>query len=444
VALVSTRDERKRRGRLLRGACPRSNHAIWNGRDDSTDPLAVIEASDAGLVPGLLPVRYGRMAQSPFAFFRGTASLQAFDLRDSPISGTIVQLGGDCHVMNFGGFATPERRLVFDIVDFDESFPGPWEWDVKRLAASLVLAARHRGLSEAVACEAVCAAVASYRSRTAEYANFSALEVWYAQIGLAELGASFGQDASAAGSLHDAATVERGRGRIDDKPPLVYHFRDCAPAWAGLVHAFFGRYRQSISTERRQLFDRFAFEDLAVKIVGVGSVGTRCTVALFLSDDADPLFLQVKEARRSVLEPRESRSRFAHQGERVAIGQRLMQAAGDIFLGWAEVPGSRDYYVRRLHDVKISILLETLGARALLEYGVACGWALARAHAKAGDAPAISGYLGASDRFDRAVAQYAAAYADQVERDYETFARAIDSGRIAAERGEFAPVEFTP
>lgn len=441
---MSARDERRRQGRALRDACPRSSHATWNGRAASTDPVAIIEASDAGLVAGLLPLRYGRMAQSPFAFFRGTASLQAVDLRDSPISGTIVQLCGDCHVMNFGGFATPERRLVFDIVDFDETFPGPWEWDVKRLAVSLVLAARHRGFSEAVGREAAGAALATYRNRIAEYAALSTLEVWYAQIGLVELGPFFGKNAAAAGSLNDAAIVERGRGRIVDKPPLVYHFRECAPAWAGLIHTFFARYRQSISADRRQLFDRFAFEDLGVKIVGVGSVGTRCTVSLFLSDDADPLFLQIKEARRSVLEPPESRSRYAHQGERVAVGQRLMQAAADIFLGWAEVPGSRDYYVRRLHDAKISIALETLGARALLEYGAACGWALARAHAKAGDAPAISGYLGTGDRFDRAVAAYAAAYADQVERDYQTFVQAIASGRVAAEGGDFAPVDFGP
>jgi uncharacterized protein (DUF2252 family) len=456
-----TRAQRYERGRALRGACPRSDHATWNPRDGSTDVLALIEESNVGRIAGLIPVRYGRMAQSPFAFFRGSAIVQARDLAGSPVSGVSVQLCGDCHVMNFGGFATPERNLIFDINDFDETFPGPWEWDVKRLAASIVLAVRSRDFSEGVARDAVAEAVASYRTRMSEYARLSPLDIWYTQIGFADLSTFFQRNADVLGDLQDAerfargrtsesifpklTAVEDGRARIVDNPPLVYHFHEYEEQWEAMIHAFFERYRASLAADRRQLFDRYLFEDIAIKVVGVGSVGTRCTVALFLADDTDPLFLQAKEARRSVLESAPaSKTGFAHQGERVVVGQRLMQAASDIFLGWAEVPGSDDYYVRQLRDMKVSVDIATFRRRTLIDYGVTCGWALARAHAKAGDAATIAGYLGTSDRFDRAITRYASAYGDQVEQDFATFSSAIRSGRISIETGDFGAVEFLP
>jgi uncharacterized protein (DUF2252 family) len=445
MTTVTTRAQRRRQGRNLRSACQRTGHAQWNPRTDSADSLALVEESNVGRVVGLVPVRYARMAQSPFDFFRGSAIVQAHDLLDSPFSGTIVQLCGDCHVMNFGGFGTPERNLIFDINDFDETFPGPWEWDVKRLAVSTVLAARHRQFSEETARDVARATIASYRRRIAEFADMPALDIWYARIDFEALRDSCG---SRAGSPEDCLPKwklgENGQAKIGDNPPFVYHFHRFEPEWQAVIRDFFERYRQSLLADRKQLFDRYRFEDIAVKVVGVGSVGTRCTIALFLADETDPLLLQAKEARRSVLEPPGTESRFEHQGERVVKGQRLMQAASDIFLGWAEVPGSQDYYVRQLRDMKVSADVEAFGRRALTDYAVTCGWALARAHAKGGDAAIIAGYLGSSDRFDNAVAQYASAYADQVERDYAAFLRAIRAGRFATETGDVGSVEFSP
>ncbi|HXO17090.1 MAG TPA: DUF2252 domain-containing protein [Candidatus Dormibacteraeota bacterium] len=421
----------------------------------------MIEESNVGRIPGLVPLRYGRMSGSPFAFFRGSAILQARDLLDTPASGMSVQLCGDCHIMNFGGFATPERNLIFDINDFDETFPGPWEWDLKRLAVSIVLAARERNFAEDVAEGAVRGAVASYRTRIDEYARLSPVDVWYARIGFDDLAGFFRRNAGVLGGLEDAerfargrtsesafpklTTAQGGRPTIVDNPPLVYHFHQYVHEWDAMIHAFFEAYRRSLPADRRQLFDRYTFEDVAIKVVGVGSVGTRCTVALFLADEADPLLLQAKEARRSVLESAATKtSRFEHQGERVVSGQRLMQAASDIFLGWAEVPQSHDYYVRQLRDMKVSVDLDVFRQRTLIDYGAVCGWALARAHAKAGDAATIAGYLGVGGRFDRAIATYAVAYAGQVERDFAAFEAAIRSGRFSIETGDFHEVEFLP
>jgi uncharacterized protein (DUF2252 family) len=463
VSAVTTRAERYARGRALRTPCPRSSHAAWNVRDASVDPLQLIEESNAGRIAGLIPVRYQRMAQSPFAFLRGCAIVQARDLLTTPVSGPIVQLCGDCHLLNFGAFATPERNLVFDINDFDETFGGPWEWDVKRLATSLVLAARDRGFSKTVSRDAARAAVASYRESVTEYAALSTLDVWYVQIGLAELAGFFKRHAAveftdveryarertSESVFPKLATVHDGRPTIVDNPPLIYHFQNHAAQAQRFVRAFFERYRNSLPADRRRLFDRYALQDIAIKVVGVGSVGTRCAVALFMSDKTDPLFLQIKEARRSVLEPPSATpSPAEHQGERVVNGQRLMQAATDIFLGWAEVPGYAgyrygEYYVRQLRDMKVSFDISRFAPSTLVDYGTICGWALARAHAKAGDAATIAGYLGRADRFDRAVAQYASAYADQVERDFERFTAAIHSGRISLDPGD-AALDFQP
>jgi uncharacterized protein (DUF2252 family) len=458
--MATTRAQRFGAGRALRTGCPRSRQAMWKPRGDSAGALTLIETSNAGRIPGLIPVRYGRMAQSPFTFFRGCAIVQARDLLATPSTGVTVQLCGDCHIMNFGGFATPERNLIFDINDFDETYPGPWEWDVKRLAVSLVLAARVRGFSPEVARDAVRCAAASYRERLFAFAQLSPLDVWYTQIGFADLRNFFRRNAAVLGSLQDAeryargrtseavfpklTAVEDGHATILDDPPLVYHFHEYLDEWKAMIGSFFERYRRSLSVDRRRLFDCYAFQDVAVKVVGVGSVGTRCAIALFLADEVDPLFLQIKEARQSVIETPGGETRFAHQGERVVVGQRLMQAASDIFLGWAEVPGSQDYYVRQLRDMKVSVDVDTFRAQTLIDYGVVCGWALARAHAKAGDAATISGYLGRGDRFDRAIARYACAYADQVERDFAAFEAAIRSGRFPVETGDFRDVDFLP
>ncbi len=457
--MATTRAQRLATGRALRTACPRSRQATWH-RAGSVDALALIEESNAGRVPGLVPVRNGRMAQSPFAFFRGSAIVQARDLLTTPSTGAKVQLCGDCHIMNFGGFATPERNLIFDINDFDETYPGPWEWDIKRLAVSLVLAARDRNFSQDVARDAVRSAVASYREKLFGFAQLSPLDVWYTRIGFADLSGFFRRNADVIGSLQNVERYARdrtseavfpkltaiadGHATILDDPPLVYHFHQYVDEWEEMTKAFFERYRRTLIADRQRLFEHYTFQDIAVKVVGVGSVGTRCAIALFLADETDPLFLQIKEARCSVLESPGKPPLFAHHGERVVTGQRLMQAASDIFLGWAEVPGSQDYYVRQLRDMKVSVDVDVFRPRTLIDYGAVCGWALARAHAKGGDAATIAGYLGRADRFDRAIARYASTYADQVERDFAEFKAAIRSGRFPVETGDFKDVDFLP
>jgi uncharacterized protein (DUF2252 family) len=456
---MTTRAERYQHGRAARAACPRSAHAGWKAHSRADEVIGLIQESDAGRVEGLIPLRYARMAASPFDFFRGTAIVQARDLAGSPNMGLSVQLGGDCHLSNFGGFATPERNLVFDINDFDETFPGPWEWDVKRLAASVVLAARDRSFSEATAEDAVRAAVGTYRERMAEYAEQSVLEVWYTQIDFTELQKFFRHYAraqrrvdeerkaalrEASQALYPKLASADGGTKIADDPPLVYHFHRYLKQWLAASKALFDRYRDSLPPDRRELFERYRFEDIAVKIVGVGSVGTRCAVTLFLSDETDPLLLQIKEARRSVLEAPATKSRFTHQGERVVDGERLMQSASDIFLGWADAHQTHDYYVRQLRDMKVTANVETFGKPDLAPYATMCGWALARAHAKGGDAATIAGYLGTGDAFDTALVKYALAYADQVEDDFAAFGGAIASGRLHRDDGATETVEFPP
>jgi len=455
-----TREQRYEQGRALRARCPRSSHEANAKRSDGFDPLALIEQSNEGRIQGLIPVRYERMSQSVFAFFRGCAVVHARDLAATPVSGPVVQLCGDCHIANFGGFATPERNLVFDINDFDETFPGPWEWDIKRLATSLVLAARDLGFSKGVAREAVIEAVASYRLRTAEYARLSTLDVWYQQIGFENLAVFFRHNADVSGNLGAVekyarertsetvfpklAAVQDGRPTIVDDPPLIYHFHERVAEVEALITELFERYRHSLSDDRRRLFERYRLEDVAIKVVGIGSVGTRCAVALFMSDSTDPLFLQIKEARRSVLQsPADPEPAYKHQGERVVNGQRLMQAASDIFLGWTELPDAHEYYVRQLRDMKVSVDFSQFERSALVDYGVICGWALARAHAKAGDPATIAGYLGRGDNFDLAIAKYAATYADQMERDFEAFTAAIRAGRLSTDVGD-EPLDFVP
>ncbi|MFZ0030322.1 MAG: DUF2252 domain-containing protein [Candidatus Cybelea sp.] len=409
----------------------------------------MLEASDHGRLKKLLPVRYGRMSQSPFTFFRGTAAIQAHDLAGSPSSGIEVQLCGDCHLMNFGGFATPERRLAFDINDFDETFPGPFEWDVKRLAVSFLLAARSNNFGERVAEKVVRASVTSYRARIAELARRTILERWYEGIGFEDLIEFFSDCRKTKSTLRKTGRkaakrtseavfpkltrIVDGRTKIIDYPPLICHAYKKISGWEKTTGKIIAKYKASAAADLRYLLGCYRFEDSALKVVGVGSVGTRCYVALFLANGKEPLFLQMKEARRSVLEPAGRKSRFAHEGERVVNGQRLMQAASDIFLGWTELPGHHEFYVRQLRDMKVSADIASFGPRVLTNYATMCGWALARAHAKAGDADTIAGYLGGGDAFDTAIVEYSSAYAVQVDRDYAAMQDAIRSGRLSAE-----------
>ncbi len=450
--------ERRKQGKALRDKCPRNSQAEWELRSKSKDIIELLEESDADRIPGLIPVKYQRMGVSPFTFFRGAAVLQARDLASAPVSGITVQACGDCHLANFGGFASPERVLVFDINDFDETFPGPWEWDVKRLGASLVLAARDRSFSKTIADGAVRAAAASYRGRMAEFAEMTVIETWYSQVNYDALKEHFRKDPDMSARLSSKrkqaysrnseavipklTAVVHGQRKIKDEPPVIYHFDAFAKDFEKQRLKFTEEYKNSLQADRRRLYERYRFQDAAIKVVGVGSVGTRCYLSLLMADEDDPLFLQFKEARRSVLEPPKGKSRYAHQGYRVIEGVHLMQAASDIFLGWASTAGGHDYYVRQFRDMKVSAEVETFKPSTLVGYATMCGWALARAHAKAGDAAMIAGYLGSSDQFDDALAQYSEAYADQAERDYESFQSAIRSGRLPTEPATGAGLEF--
>lgn len=433
---------------MLRDKCPRLSHAkVILGQGRKRDIVALIKGSNEGRLENLIPIRHGRMAQSAFAYFRGTAGIQAYDLAGTPKSGIIVQACGDCHLMNFGGFATPERTLVFDINDFDETLPAPFEWDVKRLAASFVVAARWRGFRAAQARAIAVEAVASYRNAMRKRAGSGVLESWYSSLTFEDVIATFGSDAQTFQRLKKKLAEARaqthehvfnkitapGRGlpHIINQPPLLYHV-DKAVMNERVISAFFKRYRDTLAEERRILFDRFKVVDVALKVVGVGSVGTRCYVTLLLAAPDDPLFLQVKEARRSVLEPY-TRERVAHNGQRVVVGQRLMQSATDIFLGWSRGARGRDFYVRQLRDMKVAPDVETQTPKLMRMYATLCGMALARAHDKAGDAAMIAGYLGGNDHFDEAIGDYAVAYADQVERDYATFVKGVRDGRLKSD-----------
>jgi len=456
-AVTLSKSERRTQGKVLREKFPRTAQAEWKPRPKSQDIVKLLEESDADRIPGLIPVKYERMSVSPFTFYRGAAIIQARDLANAVVSGITVHACGDCHLMNFGGFASPERVLVFDINDFDETFPGPWEWDMKRLGASLVLAARDRSFSKTVADQAVRAAAASYRGRMAEFAEMTPLDTWYAQVNIDALKEYFRKDPDMSARLSQKQKQSRsqtsetvipkltamidGRRKIKDNPPVIYHFQESARDFEKQLAKFIAEYKTSLQTDRRHLYERYRLQDVALKVVGVGSVGTRCYLSLYLADEDEPLFLQVKEARRSVLESPRGKSRYAHQGLRVVEGVRTMQSASDVFLGWASTSG-HDYYLRQFRDMKVSAEVETFRPSTLVGYGSMCGWALARAHAKAGDAAMIAGYLGSSGQFDDALAEYATAYADQAERDYETFRAAIHSGRLSTEPTKGAGLEF--
>jgi uncharacterized protein (DUF2252 family) len=410
------------------------------------DPLALIEESDRDRVTQLLPIRFSRMAESPFAFFRGSAILQAHDLKGTPSAGLVVQLCGDCHLMNFGGFATPERVLVFDVNDFDETLPGPFEWDVKRLATSFVLAARWLDFDPADARRSAISVVAAYRTVLARFAEMTVLETWYAKVSMEDVCAEYACDPKALKLLkksvaqathnttehvfHKIARDEGGKSSIVEHPPLLFHPDPSELDLERDVRPFYEKYRATLSPDRAALLDRYRVADVAYKVVGVGSVGTRCFIALLSGNQDDHLFLQVKEARPSVLEGLAGPCPFTNNGERVVVGQRFMQSASDIFLGWTRGMQEHDFYVRQLRDMKIAPNLTGYGPRTLAAYGHLCGRALARGHAKTGDAAALTGYLGTNGVFDESVADYAQAYADQVERDYEAFRAATRTGRF--------------
>jgi uncharacterized protein (DUF2252 family) len=453
--------ERTALGKAARERAPRSSQSAFEPTPDR-DALALLAEQDANRLPELVPIRYGRMLTSPFAFFRGAAVVMAHDLAGTPRTGLDVQLCGDAHLSNFGGFGSPERALVFDVNDFDETHPGPFEWDLKRLAASFEIAGRDRGFDQAERREAVLASVRSYRVATAGFAAERNLDVWYARLDADTIESRLAEARDRAGARAVARQVEqahtrdslkafsqlteivRGEPRIVSDPPRLVPLRNLGGEGAQIsyeLHALFRGYRRSLAPDRRTVLDGFRICDVARKIVGVGSVGTRCWVVLLLGrDGADPLFLQIKEANHSVLEPVLVESRFRNQGQRVVEGQRLLQGATDIFLGWmrAQQAGdepARDYYVRQLWDWKTSVKLDSVTADALVEYAEMCGWTLAHAHARSGDRIALAGYLGKGDALDRALATFANAYADQNERDHEALSKAVRSGRVAAETG---------
>jgi uncharacterized protein (DUF2252 family) len=406
-----------------------------------------LEESSRPRLENLIPIRYGRMLASPFTFLRGSPIVMAHDLAATPNSGIVVQACGDAHLLNFGVYASPERNLLFDLNDFDETLPGPWEWDVKRLAASCVVAARCCGVRSRDAAEAAQAAARSYREWMHAYSRMHLLDVWYSRVDAAAVMRVFGGSDPQSVSrefdkarrhnrlqaLSKLATIHDGQLQIVDDPPLVSRVHD--ENLSALLRRFFRGYTASLQDDRRTLLERYRFVDFALKVVGVGSVGTRCFIVLLDgSHSEDPLFLQIKEAQASVLEPHLGRSRFKNAGRRVVNGQRLLQSASDIFLGWS-TEGGCDYYVRQLRDMKATAELEEFSGTDLIAYAGLCGWVLARAHARSGDPAQIAGYLGKKDRFDSAIAAFAVAYADQTERDYEAFQAAVRSGRLPAEKG---------
>jgi uncharacterized protein (DUF2252 family) len=463
-----TVDERVARGLAARQEAPRSGHGRWEPAPDRPDPVALLEQQAASRVPDLVPIRHGRMLASPFTFYRGAALIMAADLAATPVSGVTVQLCGDAHLSNFGLFGTPERQMLFDINDFDETLPGPWEWDVKRLAASFEIMGRDRGFSPDVRRTVVMAGVREYRIRLRRAAGMGSLDAWYEhfevgmllkmvrrevrvrRVGKSEARAI--EEMAAKARTRDSTRVfakraeeVEGELRIVADPPVIVPIEDIilpGSEWenpAPIIKKLLSSYRRTLGRQHHPL-EEYRYVHSAYKMVGVGSVGTRCYIMLLIGrDQNDPLFLQVKEAQPSVLERFLGSSTYSHHGERVVVGQRLMQAATDIFLGWQRIKGldgeTRDYYVRQFHDWKGSADVETLLEPGAALYARICGATLARAHARWGDRIAIASYLGKGEAFDRAIADFSAAYADQNERDYAAFAAAVDSGRLAARTG---------
>ncbi|HTA14374.1 MAG TPA: DUF2252 domain-containing protein [Solirubrobacteraceae bacterium] len=455
--------EREAKGKAARKQTPRSSHGEWRPGATRTDPVEILEGQAQSRVPELVPIRYGRMTVSPFAFYRGAAAIMASDLADTPVSGLRVQLCGDAHLSNFGGFASPEREMLFDINDFDETLPGPWEWDVKRLAASVCVAGREQGFQAEQIDEIVRWTAQTYREAMRGFAQMGNLAVWYARLNVRDVMAlvselrvvkrkrlqkmerNIGKARSKDSTRAVAKLTEQvdGQLRFVNEPPLIVPIEDLLdPPRRSELQARLGEmleaYRKSLQDDRCALLGEFDFESIARKVVGVGSVGTRAWVMLFVGrDEQDPLVLQAKEAVASVLEPYAGASEYGNHGQRVVEGQRLMQAASDVFLGWLPALGAdevlRDFYVRQLWDGKLSVDIEAMDPPQLRAYGRLCGWTLARAHARTGDRIAIASYLGSADTFDRAIVEYSRTYADQSEADYRALLAAIEAGRLQAE-----------
>jgi uncharacterized protein (DUF2252 family) len=432
-------------GKELRSKHPLEEHALIKPRPRGFSSIALLEKSNHDRLKDLIPIRYGRMLVSPFSFLRGSAALMADDLSRTPNSGIYVQACGDCHLLNFGAFATPERKLVFDINDFDETLPAPWEWDIKRLASSFVVAAEDNRYSSAIAKRIAKACIQSYREHLRAFSKQSPLENWYGHIDLDKMlleapnktAKAYREkfikkaEKQVAEYLFPKITTEiNGDKRLIDNPPLMYHLdKD----WLdGIGRPAIENYRASLSDDRKVLFDRYHLKDTVVKVVGIGSVGTRCFVTLSMTPDGEPLLLQIKEARTSVLEPYAGKSIYEKHGERVVVGQRLTQSSSDVFLGWIRGPKGRDFYVRQLRDMKVSMSVQGISVARLRRYAMLCGQTLAKSHAKSGNSALISGYLGKSDAFDEAVSDFSVEYAEQNKRDYAALVSAAQKGKITS------------
>ena len=445
----STRAELYAMGKSLRDKCSRASHAAWQPAADRPDPISLVLKADEGRLPELLSLRHGRMAMSPFTFYRGSALAMAVDLATTPATGVRVQCGGDSHLVNFRGLGTPERRVIFAINDLDETLPAPWEWDLKRLAASFVIASRDNGLSEPDAKDAALTCVRSYREHMAEFSEMKVLDLWYFALDAEMListiedpgirrrvikrVANARESSTSEGIFPKLVEESSGSPFIKEQLPAIFHGKGHTP---GKVHPnveqAFTQYRESLTPAYRMLLDRYELKDAAFKVVGVGSVGTACWVLLLMARGGEPLILQVKEARASVLEAYAGKSVFQNHGQRVVNGHRFMQPASDIFLGWAESNHGRHYYIRQLRDVKIKPAVETFGAAEMTHFARWCGWSLALSHARSGDPAVISGYLGKSDVFDKAITTFSVAYADQNEKDHAVLQRAIRDGKVEA------------
>jgi uncharacterized protein (DUF2252 family) len=439
--------ERYAAGKALRRSCPRESHSRWKAPANRRDAVELVLAAEKGRVPDLLPLRHGRMVRSAFTFYRGAALTMAADLASTPTSGIRVQCCGDAHLCNFGGFATPERKIIFSINDLDETSPAPWEWDLKRLAASFVVACRGNHLKDSVARDVALTCVRSYRESMAEFSQLKTLDLWYRSLAAEELIAGLPSDLRRRAVKRIEKEQAKSRGEelfpklaehrgglpvIKDRLPTLFHAEGHRPGEVQqIVRDVLAGYRSTLSHAHQSLLDRYELRDVAIKVVGVGSVGTLCWVFLLMAGEGDPLFLQVKEARASVLEPFAGASAFANHGQRVVNGYRLMQPASDMFLGWSRGP-KRDFFFRQLRDMKISVLVETFGPAEMTVYAGWCGQALALSHARSGCASRLSGYMGRSDALDEAIARFAMDYADQNEKDHAALDRAVRTGRVKA------------
>ncbi len=450
ISALPSRSELYAAGKALRERCPRESHAHWKAPSDRRDALELVLAAEEGREDSFLPLRHGRMVRSPFTFYRGAALTMAADLATTPSTGVYVQACGDAHLCNFGGFATPERRILFTVNDLDETLPAPWEWDVKRLAASMVVASRDNGLSDHKAREVASSCVRSYRKSMRQFSHLKTLELWHSGIWLRDLVESMG-DKKLQKRVLKRVKKERAKSSaeeifpklveqtgdvpvIKDELPTMFHAEGHTPGQIqkAVADAMKG-YRNTLAPSVQSLYDRYQLRDAAIKVVGVGSVGTLCWVLLLMAGEDDPLFLQVKQARPSVLEEYAGASKFANHGQRVVNGYRLMQPASDMFLGWTKGKlRGLHYFVRQLRDIKISPRVETFGAREMSLFGTWCGRALALSHARSGQSSLLSGYMGKGDAFDEAIASFSMAYADQNESDHAVLERAVKDHKIEA------------